>query len=132
MKTIKKEKDTVYPDLQDYMKVLERFPLYGERGIKNTSENPIREYFGDPSNGENGLRTMGNFVFINALLASDPAYNSSVSGVSQNQLLQRATRTTAFWVSSRIHELHSSCMPIRLFAWRCDCTAALRRPESRC
>ena len=78
------------PDAADYMRLLERFPAFGERGWRGPFLG--REevgYFGDPDSAEMGMRSMGNFIFVTALLATDPAYDPRVTGVSAATLLQR-------------------------------------------
>jgi hypothetical protein len=85
------DSDALFPSEFDYMRILERFPLYSERGWrKNYLGDPQLGYFGDPNHEANGLRTMGNYVFTTALLASDPSYNPAVSQVSAATLLDRA------------------------------------------
>lgn len=81
----------VYPDTGDYMRVLERFPLFAERGWHPNYEGLSDVgYFGDGTSAEMGLRSMGNFIFTCALLASDPSYDPRPTGVSQAQLLDYA------------------------------------------
>ncbi len=80
-----------FPSESDYMQVLERFILYSERGWhKDYLGNPDLGYFGDSGSGENGIRSMGNYVFITSLLASDESYNSAVGGLDRQTLLNRA------------------------------------------
>jgi len=81
-----------YPWLADYMEVLERFPLLGERGWHEvtTPEGEKLGYFGDEDHEEMGMRAMGNFVFVSALLATDPSYDPIPSGVSRETVMLRA------------------------------------------
>ncbi len=80
-----------YPSEADMMRILERFPMYSERGWHpNFLGKPEVGYFGDPTHAEMGLRAMGNYIFVTALLATSPEYDPKPSGVSQEVLLQRA------------------------------------------
>jgi len=79
-----------YPSQADYLGILSQFPRYAERGVKRMSDDAHREYFADPVNDEDGLRTMGNYVFVCSLLASDPGYDAAVGGVGAAHLLRRA------------------------------------------
>lgn len=79
-----------FPTAADYLRLLSRFPRYAERGVRPVPGDPAREYFGDPVNDENGLRTMGNYVFVCSLLATDPGYDAAAGGVSAEHLLARA------------------------------------------
>ncbi len=80
-----------YPNEVDMMRILERFPMYSERGWHaNYLDFPDLGYFGDPTHSEMGLRAMGNYIFVTALLATSPEYDQKPSGVSQEVLLQRA------------------------------------------
>jgi hypothetical protein len=81
---------STFPTQSDYMIALERFPLYMERGWHPGTTPGVPGYFGDPSEGELGMRSMGNYIFAASLLATDPAYDPIPSGVSQAQLLSRA------------------------------------------
>lgn len=75
----------------EYMPLLEQFALYSERGWKgNYLGDRHLGYFGDPNSDESGMRSMGNYIFTTSLLASDPDYNPSISGISQSILLDRA------------------------------------------
>ncbi len=81
----------------DLMRVLERFPLYSERGWHADYRNDRSlGYFGDKDHGEMGLRAMGNYVFVTSLLATDPAYDPRVSKVSRETLLARARACLAY------------------------------------
>lgn len=80
-----------YPNEADMMRILERFPMYSERGWHaNYLDDPQLGYFGDPTHSEMGLRAMGNYIFVTALLATSPEYDQRPSGISQEVLLQRA------------------------------------------
>lgn len=92
-----------YPDLSDYMRVLERFPLFAERGW-HPNYRGLEDvgYFGDGDHGEMGLRSMGNFIFTCALLASDPAYDPRPTGVSQEKLLEYARQCLRYMTRSHV------------------------------
>lgn len=90
-----------YPDSADFMRILERFPMYSERGWHaNYLDNAALGYFGDADHGEMGLRAMGNYIFVTALLATDPAYDPKPSGVSRETLLARARACLAYMTRS--------------------------------
>jgi|GEM_PF-762240 len=92
-----------YPTEADLMRILERFPMYGERGWHgNYKSDPGLGYFGDSDHAEMGLRAMGNFIFVTALLATDPAYDSRVSGVSRETLLARSRACLAYMTRAHI------------------------------
>lgn len=79
-----------FPSQADYMIALERFPLWAERGWHPSTVAGQPGYFGDSDNGELSMRTMGNFIFTYAILATDPTYDPAPSGVAQSLLLSRA------------------------------------------
>ncbi len=92
-----------YPTASDYMRILERFPMYGERGWHaNYAGKQDVGYFGDPSHGELGMRAMGNYVFVTALLATDPAYDPRPSGVSRSTVLARARACLAYMTRAHV------------------------------
>lgn len=92
-----------YPSEADYMQILEQFALYSERGWKgNYLGDRQLGYFGDPSNDEDGMRSMGNYIFTTSLLASDLAYNPSRSSVQQSVLLNRATCCLNYMTRSHV------------------------------
>jgi hypothetical protein len=92
-----------YPNLTDYMRVLERFPLQGERGWRgNYLGDPNLGFFGDPDSSEMGLRAMGNYIFVMALLAADPAYDDSVTGISREHVLKRARQCLDYMTRSHV------------------------------
>jgi hypothetical protein len=88
-----------YPAASDYLRILSRFPRYAERGMKRHED---LDYFGDPSHDENGMRTMGNFVFVSALLASDPGYDEAAGGLTATQLLDRAHRGLSYMTQTHV------------------------------
>ncbi|MEM7232676.1 MAG: hypothetical protein AAF517_10900 [Planctomycetota bacterium] len=92
---------TTYPQVSDYMAVLQHFPRYAERGWHgNFRGDPDCGYFADSGSGENGLRTNGSFVFVAALLASDESYDERVGGVSREHLLSRARQVIKYMTQS--------------------------------
>lgn len=92
-----------YPDLPDYMRVLERFPLLAERGW-HANYRGLTDvgYFGDGDHAEMGLRSMGNFIFTCALLASDPAYDPRPTGVSRAKLLDYARQCLRYMTRAHV------------------------------
>lgn len=86
-----------YPSAADMMRILERFPMYSERGWHaDFLDNPALGYFGDSNHAEMGLRSMGNYIFVTALLATDPAYDPRPSGISRETLLARVRACLAY------------------------------------
>lgn len=105
LKVLKKPRytSTSYPSLTDYMRVLERFPLYGERGWRgNYLGDPNLGFFADPDSAEMGMRSMGNYIFTMSLLSSDPAYDPAVTGISQAQVLSRTRSCLAYMTRSHL------------------------------
>lgn len=92
-----------YPSAADMMRILERFPMYSERGWHaNYLDNPALGYFGDSDHGEMGLRAMGNYIFVTALLATDPAYDPRPSGITRATLLARARACLAYMTRAHV------------------------------
>ena len=91
-----------YPTRRDYLRILERFPLYGQREDLwhpiTTDDGEELGWFGAPERIGNWRRVerywrmtaMAGFVFVSALLATEPAYDSAASGVARETLLERA------------------------------------------
>lgn len=80
-----------YPTAADYTRIIGRFPRYAERGWHgNYQDNPALGYFGDGRSDENGQRTLANFCLVYAWLATNPAYDSTESGVSRETLRAHA------------------------------------------
>ncbi|HID05746.1 MAG TPA: hypothetical protein EYP10_01215, partial [Armatimonadetes bacterium] len=92
-----------YPWLEDYMRVLERFPLYAERGwhpVKVGDEQ--LGYFGDIDHAEMGMRAMGNFILVYALLATDPSYDPKPSGIPREVVLEHALQCLRYMCRTHI------------------------------
>jgi len=86
-----------FPSRRDYSILLERIPLWAERGWHDAyGSDPGVGYFGEGGTNENSLRTLGNFIFAYAFLATDPYYDASVSGVPQSQLLAQTRAALAY------------------------------------
>ena len=103
LKKIKQPANWDYSSAADYMRILERFPLLAERGWRpNYLGDPNLGFWGDPGNEEQGMRSMGNVVFTLSLLASDPLYDPSVSGISQAQVLTRARQVLNYMTRSHV------------------------------
>ncbi|NLN76400.1 MAG: hypothetical protein GX139_08820 [Armatimonadetes bacterium] len=86
-----------YPGEADFMRILERFPMYSERGWHaNYLNDPDLGYFGDFSHSEMGLRAMGNYIFVTSLLATSPEYDQRPSGISRDTLMKRARACLAY------------------------------------
>jgi len=89
------QEESAYPGLTDYRRILARFPSYAVRGWHGAAGSAGVDgegYFGDPGNEEAGLRTVGNFIFTAALLASDPeiARQSAAGEMVAGEMLGRA------------------------------------------
>ncbi|MCC6730984.1 MAG: hypothetical protein IT208_16785 [Chthonomonadales bacterium] len=94
---------SAYPGPTDYMRVLERFPLLAERGWRTGFlADPSLGFFGDPDSAEMGLRSAGNFVVVMSLLATDPAYDSHVTGVSEKHVLELARAGIAYMTRTHV------------------------------
>jgi len=92
-----------YPSESDYMQMLEPFALYSEPGWKkNYLGNNMLGYFGESSHVENGMRSMGNYIFTTCLLASEESYNPEVSGVDRQVLLNRAKCCLGYMTRSHV------------------------------
>lgn len=92
-----------YPTARDFMRILERFPMYSERGWHaDYLGDPAVGYFGDFNHSEMGLRAMGNYIFVTALLATDPNYDPKPSGISKATLLKRAHACLAYMTRAHV------------------------------
>jgi hypothetical protein len=59
-------------------------------------------FFGDPDHAEMGLRSMGNVVFVLALLATEPRYDARVTGMSRDWCLARARDCLAYMTRAHV------------------------------
>jgi hypothetical protein len=75
-----------YPSPSDYLRILERFPRYAERGWHDLPGQPGLGWFGDGHSGEQGQRTLANFILVYAWLATNDQYDPAVSGVARETL----------------------------------------------
>ncbi len=91
-----------YPGAADYMRVLERFPRFAERGWREKAGPAGQSFFGDPDSAEMGMRSMGNFVFVMALLATDPAYDPRVTGVPRARVLELARACLRYMTDAHV------------------------------
>ncbi|MCC7495369.1 MAG: hypothetical protein IT204_23670 [Fimbriimonadaceae bacterium] len=78
-----------YPTQADYLRILQRFPRYAERGWHDHTD-PTLGWFGDGRSDENGQRTLANFTLVYAWLATRPKYDPRVSGVPLATVRQHA------------------------------------------
>lgn len=105
LRLIKKPRydDRTYPAPPDYMRVLERFPLLAEANWTDSYQSlPNLGYAGGGDSGEFGMRSLGNFVFISALLATDPAYDPRPTGVSRERLLDLAKQSLNYMTRTHV------------------------------
>lgn len=92
-----------YPAPADFMRILERFPMYAERGWHADYRGEASlGYFGDSNHSEMGLRAMGNYIFVTALLATDPAYDVRPTGVPRDTLLARSRACLAYMTRAHV------------------------------
>ena len=92
-----------FPTADDFLRVLERFPLYAERGWHQGHAGvPDIGWFGDGRSDENGQRTMANFILSYAWLATSPGYNATVSGVSQETVKQHALAALRYMLRTHV------------------------------
>lgn len=92
-----------FPGPADYMRMLERWPAYAEDGVTEGHAGEAGlAYYGDGSATEQGMRTLGSFIYAYALLAVDERYDPDVSGVPQPRLEARARAALAYM--TRTHE----------------------------
>lgn len=95
--------DPSFPALGDYLAILERFPLYAERGWHGGYQgDSALGYFGDGRSDENGQRTLGNFILVYAYLATRPDYDPTVSSVPPATLKERALAALRYMVRTHI------------------------------
>lgn len=91
------------PMAADYMRILSRFPLYAKRGWHGGYRGIADVgYFGSGASDENGQRTLANFVLVYALLATEPGYDVSVSGVTRDQLAAHALAAIRYWTRTHL------------------------------
>ena len=92
-----------YPTPRDYMRILERFPAYVARGWRTTTISGVRVgFFGDPDHAEMGLRSLGNTVFLLALLATEASYDPRPSGYDQLWCRDRARECLNYMLRSHV------------------------------
>lgn len=92
-----------FPSNQDYMRFLEKFPAYAEREWHSNFRNNLEVgYFGSGGHDWNQIRSLSNFIFVYSLLASEPDYNSAISGVERETLLEHAIAAIRYFTSSHI------------------------------
>ncbi len=89
-----------FPSQDDYLAILRRFIDYAERGWRIAPDGT--PYFGEPSNGENGLRTMGNVVLNYAFLATEALARPEVIQFHRDWLLARARCGIAYMTRSHL------------------------------
>jgi len=92
-----------FPSHSDYMRFLEKFPAFAEkewhsnfRGVEDIG------YFGSGGHDDNQIRSLSNFIFVYCLLASEPDYNPSVSGVSRETLIKHALDAIRYFTASHV------------------------------
>lgn len=92
-----------YPDEGDYLRVLSHFGSYSEKGWHpNYLGKSNIGFFGDPGSGENGLRSMGNFIFISSLLASDITNGELGENINTEKHLERAKCALQYMTRSHL------------------------------
>ncbi len=92
-----------FPAPADYMVLLNRFPLWAERGWHDGYRgNPELGWFGQGGNAENSLRTLANFIFVYCLLATDALYDPTPSGVTRDNLLRHARAAIRYMTRTHV------------------------------
>jgi hypothetical protein len=80
-----------FPSGDDYMTLLQRWPAHAGDGFTaGYRGEPDLGYFGSGASYESGMRTLGNFIYVYALLSGAEGYDPQVSGVDPAQLERRA------------------------------------------
>ena len=88
------------PTPNEYLGCLAGFPRYLENAWHELA--PGRGRFGDPSHLENGIRTMGNVVWVAALLASDPGFGSATGDPGRAEMLVKARAALAYLTEGHV------------------------------
>ncbi len=92
-----------FPTATDYLRILERFPLYAERGFHTPHRGEAQlGWFGDGRNDENGQRTLANFILAYAYLATSDGYNESVSGVPRETVREHCLQAIRYWLRTHV------------------------------
>jgi len=87
----------------DYMTVLSRWVAHAERGfVSGYSGLSGAGFFGDGRSGENGMRSLGNFIFTYALLATDSRYDPALGGVNAAHLAERARAALRYMTRTHV------------------------------
>ena len=91
------------PTEADYISFLQKFPLYAEQqwhsGYKG---NPQLGYFGTGAYDHNQMRSLSNFIFIYALLATEKDYDPAVSGIQQDTLLNSTRAALRYFTATHV------------------------------
>ncbi len=92
-----------FPTRADYMLVLERIPLWAEKGWRELPEpQPGVAVFGQGGHEENSLRSLGNILFAYAFLATSADYDATVSGVGAEHLRERVLQGLRYMARSHV------------------------------
>lgn len=91
------------PSAHDYMGMLERWPGYAEAGFTDGHRgHGGLGYFGGGGAVEQGMRSLGNFIYVYATLAVDDRYDPAVSGVPQSQVEAHAKKALRYMTRTHV------------------------------
>jgi len=92
-----------FPSSNDFARILERFPMYAERGWhQGHAGHPELGWFGDGRSDENGQRTLANFILTYGWLATLDDYDASVSGVAQETVRAHALAALRYMLRTHV------------------------------
>lgn len=92
-----------FPDLSDYIAFLSHFPKYAERVWHDSYRGDEQlGYFGLSMHDHNQVRVLSNCIFVYSLLATDDAYDETISGVSREKLIEHALAALRYFTATHI------------------------------
>ncbi len=92
-----------FPAADDFARILERFPMYAERGWhQGHAGEPALGWFGDGRSDENGQRTLANFILTYGWLAGLADYDATVSGVPQETVREHALAALRYMLRTHV------------------------------
>lgn len=97
---LKSTMESTTVDAGDYLKSLRAFPRYLDNAWHELGDG--RGFFGDSSNGEAGMRSMGNVVYAAALLATTDSIASGSGRRDSDQLFARARAGLAYMTAGHV------------------------------
>jgi len=92
-----------FPALSDYIAFLSHFPKYAEQVWHGSYKGDERlGYFGQGMHDHNQIRVLSQCIFVYALLATDDAYDETISGVSRKTLLAHALAALRYFSATHV------------------------------